>query len=70
MKTRSGFRIVVSENDLVEYARHGNEYFIRIKNGADVITRFESVNKLLPSKPTEQCDCSGQTNTSVEKRVN
>jgi hypothetical protein len=70
LKTRSGFLIIVSEDDVVEYAQQEHEYFIRVKNGSDVITRFESVNKLLPSKPTEQCDCAGQTNTSVEKRVN
>ncbi len=70
LKTREGFLVIVSEADVVEYARHESEFFVRVKNGADVLTRFESVNKLLPSKPKEQCDCGGREDTSTQLRLN
>lgn len=65
LKTREGFLIIVSEADVVEYARHEHEFFVRVRNGTDVLTRFESVNKLLPAKPAERCECSDQAATSA-----
>lgn len=69
LKTRDGFIIMVSESDVVEIAQHEHEYFLRVKNGSDVVTRFESTNKLLPSKPEKSCDRRSETGTVSQRRA-
>jgi hypothetical protein len=68
LKTRDGLLIIISEADAVGYARHEHEFFVHVKNGSDVITRFESVNKLLPSKPSLPCDCSGSSSRVLRQQ--
>lgn len=70
VRTPNGFIIVLSEPDVVEYARNGQAYMIRARAGADVLTRFESVSKLLPTKAAEPCDCHDAEGSPATARIN
>lgn len=69
LRTGNGFLVVLQEADVVEFGRHGDDHMVRVRAGASVVTRFESVNQLLPKSPGA-CHCSENTEATASARLN
>ena len=69
IKTPENFFISISENDVLEYGHVGDSFCLQVKTGADVHTRFESVNKLYPARRKDDCDCHQKEDQYLQRRL-